>query len=187
MWLTVCVNERVRFAPALTFRMGQYIAVFILCAKIKHVVTGGVAKLVGLRGVDRRNRAVNILELHVHRGIVDAHSSLQGRRRTRFLQTNDTRKRRVSVRHIDSLCDITVRDAIRFDQLRRIRSRSSSNSARSLCISCRTNLRGCNRLDSGRDQRKRQCRCSHGRAAATSDVVLLHKSPFRGISETTDR
>ena len=185
--LTVRIDEGVLTIRGLAVRVGKHIAILILRTKIENVRTGIAAKLVGLRGVDRGNRAVNILELHVHRGVIDTHGSIQRRRRTRFLQADGTRQRCKSVRHIDYLRDITVGDTIRFDQLRRIRNRSSSNRARRLGISSQTNLRGCNRLNSGRNQRKRQCRRSHGRTAATSDVVLLHKSPFRGISETTDR
>ena len=127
--LTVSVDEGVLTARNLAVWVRQHIAVLVPCAKIKDIVARGSAKLVGLRGVDRRNRAVNVLELHVHRGVIDAHSSLQGRRRTRFLQANDTRQRCKSVGHVDSLRDVTIRDAIRFNALRRIRHGSSRNSA----------------------------------------------------------
>ena len=172
---TVSIDEGVLAARHRAVRVGKKIAILILCSKIEGVVAGGAAKLVGLRGVDRRNRAVIILELHVHRGIIDAHSSLQGTRRRRFFETNNTRQNAKSIRHVKSTIDITVGDTIRFDNLGRIRDRSSSNRAGGL------SLRGCCRLwgDNWMNKRRHKCdrkRSSSNRGAATASyaVKTLH-------------
>ena len=176
--LTVSIDERVLAARHRTVRMGKQIALLILRAKIEGVVASGGAKLVRLRGVDRRNRAVNILELHVHRGVIDAHGSLQGTRRTRFLQADDTRQRCESVRHIDWLCDITVRDAVCLDQLRRVGHWGSSNRAGGLSLSFCCRLRGNNWVYKRRHQRHGERRGSNRRTTAayssTLDFLLVH-------------
>ena len=176
---TVSIDEGVLAARHRAVRVGKQIAVLVLRTKIKHVVAGGVVKLVGLRGVDRRNRAVNILELHVHRGVIDAHSSSKGRGRTGFLQADETRKRRESVGHTGSILDVAIRDAIRFNQLSRVRDRSSSNRARGLSLCegrvLRSNYRVYKR--SNECYRKRS-RGNGGAAAAScrccSSVLLSH-------------
>ena len=172
---TVSIDEGVLAARHGAVRVGKHIAILILRTKIENVRTGIAAKLVGLRGVDRRNRAITILELHVHRGVIDTHGSIQRRRRSRFLQADGTRQRCESVRHIDWLRDITVRDAIRFDQLRRIRDRGSSNRAGGLSLSFCGRLWGDNWMNKRRHKCDRKRSSSdRGTTTASSAIKTLH-------------
>ena len=178
MRLAVRIDERVLTTRNLAVRVGKQVAILALRTKIKHVVTAGAAKLVRLRGENRRNRAVTILELHVNGGVVDAHSPLEGTRRTRFFQADNTRERSQRVGHIKATTDVTVGDTIRFNNLGRIRNRSSSNRARSLSLSFCCRLRGNNWVYKRRHQRHGESSGSNGSAAtahsSTLNFLLVH-------------
>ena len=176
--LAVYIDERVLATRDWAVRVGKHIAVLVLCAKIEGVVAGGVAKLVGLRGEDRRNRAVNILELHVHRDVIDTHSSLQGIRRSRFLQADGTRENRQRVGHVNLLFDVTVGNTICFNQLGRVRDWSSSHRAGGLRRSCRSSLRLHHDGAGG-------CQCQHSTSGCDGlHAVVLEAKSFRPEAST---
>ena len=176
--LAICINERVLTTRNLAVRVRKQIAVLVLRTKIEGVAAGVVAKLVRLRRVDRGNRAVTVLELHVDCDVIEAHSSSKGRGRTGFLQADETRKQRQRVGQVNFIIDVTVGDTIRFNQLGRVRDRSSSNRAGGLSLRLCGRLWGNNWVNKRRNQRHGESSGSNGSTAAaynsTRQILLSH-------------
>ena len=158
-------------------------------AKVEHVGTRASLRGVALAqlvrsasNVYRRDSAVLIDPLHVDlRALRNSLLAAVGRAEAvAIINKRTTRQGRLGIRHASGGPDVAVRNPVCNDRIIFLRGWClGDNSCFLLCKR--------NRLSKRRNKRERQCRCSHGRAAATSDVVLLHTSPFRGISETTER
>ena len=130
-----------------------------------------------LRGKDRGNRAITVLELHVNRGVVDTHGPLQRRRCSHLFEANKTRQGCESVRHSGPVRDVAIRDAVRFNQLCWVCRRGGYNSSRRFSMRSRTSLRYYSCLNCRRNQRKRQCGRGN-RGAPTRLIWVSHRNSF---------